>query len=280
MSSPLTIDGLGGTDSIRIAATSGADTLSVSGSSIVINGSTLYLSNTEVKTLAGRAGDDTYKFDADAVLGLYTLDESAGGTDTIDFSATTLVPVSLNLGNNVTQVVHPTNLSLKLSVTSSSVATFENATGGSGDDTIIGNALSNRLIGGNGNNILVGLDGSDVLEAGTGRDILIGGRGLDTLNGGTNDDILIAGRTSNDTVISNLNTLRTAWISTNTYAARVASLRTGVGSPLVSLKAKTNVLNDTGEDDVLTGGTGLDWYFRAVDDSITDLFAGEIIDVL
>jgi hypothetical protein len=48
----------------------------------------------------------------------------------------------------------------------------------------------------------------------------------------------------------------------------------------VSLKAKVNVLNDAGEDDILTGGANSDWYFRAVDDAITDLFAGELIDVL
>jgi Ca2+-binding RTX toxin-like protein len=80
-----------------------------------------------------------------------------------------------------------------------SASTFENAIGGSGSDTLIGNALANRLTGGNGDNILVGLDGSDILEAGSGRDILIGGLGLDTLNGGSNDDILIAGRTTSDT---------------------------------------------------------------------------------
>jgi Ca2+-binding RTX toxin-like protein len=145
---------------------------------------------------------------------------------------------------------------------------------------LIGNVLSNRLTGGNGDNILVGMEADDILEAGTGRDILIGGLGLDTLNAGTGDDILIAGTTTSDTNLTNLNTLRTQWISGNTYAVRVANLRAGVGSPLVSLKAKTNVLNDAGEDDSLTGGGNSDWYFRAVDDAITDLFAGELIDVL
>jgi hypothetical protein len=53
-----------------------------------------------------------------------------------------------------------------------------------------------------------------------------------------------------------------------------------VGSPAVSLKATINVLNDAGEDDSLTGGGHADWYFRAVDDAITDLFAGELIGVL
>jgi hypothetical protein len=28
------------------------------------------------------------------------------------------------------------------------------------------------------------------------------------------------------------------------------------------------------------GGTGTDWFFRAVDDVIADLFAGELIEVL
>ena len=161
-----------------------------------------------------------------------------------------------------------------------SAATFENIDGGTASDTLIGNTLDNQLSGGNGNNILVGLDGNDLLESGTGRDILIGGPGCDTLNGGTNDDILIAGRTTNDKDVANLNTIRTEWISANAYATRIANLRAGIGSPSVSLKATLNVLNDAGDYDALTSGTGTDWYFRAIDDAITDLFAGETIDVL
>jgi hypothetical protein len=123
-------------------------------------------------------------------------------------------------------------------------------------------------------------EAGDILEAGTGRDILIGGLGQDTLNGGTGDDILIVSRATSDTDLSNLDTLRTAWIAADTYSVRVANLRFGVGSPLVSLKAKTNVTSDAGEDDSLTGGGDTDWYFRALDDIIIDLFAGELIDVL
>ena len=46
------------------------------------------------------------------------------------------------------------------------------------------------------------------------------------------------------------------------------------------MKAKSNVLNDAGEDDILTGGGNTDWYFRALDDVITDIVTGELIDVL
>jgi ELWxxDGT repeat protein len=490
MNALLTINGLGGTDSVRIVGTSGADKISVNSSTgLVVNGATLMLTSIENCTLAGAAGNDVYQFDADSVLGLWSLDEAGGGTDTIDFSFTA-AGVALNLETAASQVVHTSNLSLILgagttfentvggsgadtlignrlantisggagndkltggggsdvmfgglnddtyffSVASSSEAdqvhervdegldtlnfsamtasvvvslgtsnvqnvhtnrtlklnssstfehlqggsagdtltgnalnntliggagndsltgaagsdtmfgglnddsylfaaattaeadqvhekvnegtdtlnfaaitmgvvvslgtsnvqnvhtnrtlklntstTFENLTGGIGADTLFGSTVANRLIGGNGNNILVGSDGSDILEAGTGRDILIGGLGLDKLNGGSGDDILIAGRTTSDTNAVNMNTLRTAWISANTYASRIANLRAGVGSPLVSLKAKVNALNDAGEDDILTGGANSDWYFRAVDDAITDLFAGELIGVL
>ena len=53
-----------------------------------------------------------------------------------------------------------------------------------------------------------------------------------------------------------------------------------MGSPAVSLKTAINVLNDAGEDDVLVGGTDTDWFFRALDDVITDLVAGEILDLI
>jgi len=42
------------------------------------------------------------------------------------------------------------------------------------------------------------------------------------------------------------------------------------------------VLNDStsGSVDTMTGGLGDDWFFKALDDVITDLFAGEIFDLL
>ncbi len=59
-------------------------------------------------------------------------------------------------------------------------------------------------------------------------------------------------------------------------------LRAGVGVPLASLRAKENVLNDalSGSADTFTGGNGQDWYFSALDDLITDLAQGEILDLL
>ena len=216
--------------------------------------------------LIGGLGNDIYVFGAaTAAEADFVTEWWDAGTDTLSFAAQTIA-VALNLGTTTVQSVH-TNRTLQLS----SGVTFENATGGSGNDTLVGNSL---------HNILVGNDGNDHLGGTAGRDILIGGNGVDTLNGGSDDDLLIAGRTTSDGNLSNLNDLRTAWISADLYSTRIASLRAGVGISGVSLKATINVLDDGGADDVLTGGTGTDWFFRALDDAITDLFAGEILDLI
>ena len=59
-------------------------------------------------------------------------------------------------------------------------ANIEHATGGSGDDTIVGNDLTNSLRGGDGNDSLYGNAGSDALVGGAGADLLSGGAGLDS----------------------------------------------------------------------------------------------------
>ncbi len=225
--------------------------------------------------LIGGPGDDSYVFRTATIAEADTVAEVSGqGTDTLNFSAMTTA-VTLNLGTSLIQTVH-TNRTVKLS----SSATFENITSGSADDVLFGNSAGNVLNGGAGRDIVVGNSGNDTLNGDSGRDILIGGLGLDTINGGSDYDILIAGRTTNDSNMAGLIAVHAEWISGGTYASRIANLRSGVGSPVVSMKAKMNVLNDAGEDDVLTGGSETDWYFKAIDDVITDLFGVEITDVL
>ena len=56
---------------------------------------------------------------------------------------------------------------------------IENATGGSGNDTLTGNLLGNNLIGGSGNDSISGGDGVDVLKGGLGTDTIDGGAGSD-----------------------------------------------------------------------------------------------------
>ena len=225
--------------------------------------------------LYGGLNDDTYLFSTATTAEADQVTENTNeGIDTLSFAALT-TDISLHLGSNITQNVH-VNRTLKLN----SDSTFEDATGGTGHDTLIGSALANRLTGGNGDDVLAGLEESDILDGGSGLDILIGGAGFDTLNGGTSDDILVAGSTTSVTSLIDLNLLRAEWTSGNLYSTRIANLRAGVGNPVVALTAKNNVFDDAGDDDSMTGGTGDDWFFGALDDIISDLMADESIDAL
>lgn len=244
----------------RITGNAGNDTLNGSGGSDLLTGGT---------------GNDTYFVGGATANESDSLIERSGeGTDTLDFSMQTTAVV-LNLSSISIQTVH-SNRDLKLN----SAITFENVTGGSGNDTITGNSLNNLLKGGGGHDILIGLSGNDHLQGGAGRDLLIGGHGLDRLDGGDDEDILIAGRTAVDTAATEAMKLRAVWMTPATYTYRVKTLRAGTGSPAVSLKARVTVLNDAGENDLLTGGAGVDWYLRALDDVLTDLSSGESVDLL
>ena len=79
-------------------------------------------------------------------------------------------------------------------------ARIEAASGGSGDDLIVGNALDNWLLGNNGKDELYGGSGNDSLNGGAGDDRVFGGFGSDTLadsGGGSN---YLRGDEGNDSI--------------------------------------------------------------------------------
>lgn len=69
----------------------------------------------------------------------------------------------------------------------------ENAIGGAGADTIVGNQVANVISGGGGDDWLSGADGADTLTGGDGADTLVGEAGDDVLDGGAGDDLLDGG---------------------------------------------------------------------------------------
>jgi Ca2+-binding RTX toxin-like protein len=103
------------------------------------------------------AGNDTFRFDTDNALGSDIMDESGGGVDTLDFSATTTRAVSIDLSNAAAQVV---NAGLTLTLLDGNTA--ENVVGGALGDSLSGNALNNFLPGGASNDTLDGDAGTDV----------------------------------------------------------------------------------------------------------------------
>jgi Ca2+-binding RTX toxin-like protein len=97
--------------------------------------------------------------------------------------------------------------------TIASGARVEAASGASGDDLLIGNALANILIGAGGRDDLYGGSGDDSLDGGAGDDLAFGGLGADTIGdsgGGTNylrgdeGDDSIAGGTGFDDINGNM----------------------------------------------------------------------------
>lgn len=70
-------------------------------------------------------------------------------------------------------------------------ARIEHAVGGTGSDTITGNALANRLNGRDGDDTIGGRGRADRLAGEGGNDTLAGGRGNDRLFGGTGNDTLV-----------------------------------------------------------------------------------------
>ncbi|MBL8907416.1 MAG: M10 family metallopeptidase C-terminal domain-containing protein [Rhizobiales bacterium] len=132
-----------------------------------------------------RTGDTVYGFNstADRIVYDFALNPhpvlaiwDSGGIDTLDLSGfSTASMISLIPGTFSNCDAMTNNIAIARN------CWIENAIGGSGNDTIIGNDLANRLVGGAGN---------DRLEGGAGNDILIGGIGSDTLLGGDGDDII------------------------------------------------------------------------------------------
>ena len=128
-----------------------------------------------------RTGDDIYTFDSNKPF-FQTLWD-AGGNDTISvFNFTSDCVINLTAGSfsslgipsdtlppgyvGGTQPTYSGANNLAIAFD----CLIENATGGRGNDTLIGNASSNLLLGGDGNDILKGGLGNDTVDGGSGTD--------------------------------------------------------------------------------------------------------------
>lgn len=125
-----------------------------------------------------RAGNDTYTF-ADKYI------QDTGGHDTFDAGAETQdVLIDLAEGGwSALRIKENSILAAGQTFTGYGSA-IEDAVGGTGNDIISGNALTNVLIGGDGADSLSGLTGNDLLRGGAGDDVYLfnPGDGLDTID--------------------------------------------------------------------------------------------------
>jgi serralysin len=138
-------------------------------------------------------------------------------------------------------------------------AIIENAVGGSGNDTIIGNIADN---------ILTGNAGNDLIAAGLGNDTLDGGIGNDEMLGGGGDDLYIVGEAGDivteladegvDTVKASIDYVLGANVEN---LILTGSAQTGTGNDLdnrISGNELANILSGGAGNDRLSGGGGAD----------------------
>ena len=142
-------------------------------------------------------GDTVYQLDgANAPGTFYQTIWDTGGNDTIAFSGTNAAQIDLlaatldysPTGGGVVSFVD----NVYGGYTIAHGVVIENATGGSGNDVLLGNSAANTLTGNAGDDNLVGRGGNDRLIGGDGVDRVTGGDGLDVASLGGGNDIYVA----------------------------------------------------------------------------------------
>lgn len=214
-------------------------------------------------TLNGGAGDDLLNGGAgnDTLIGGAGADQLNGGAgrDTANYAGASA------------------NLSIDLAAKTASggeangdtLSSIENASGGSGDDTIVGNNDANILYGDAGNDTLSGGDGDDVIHGGAGADVMSGGSGLDLLSyGGLLDGVTV------DLIAGTASGADAAGDSFTGFEGAIG----GRGNDTLTGDGGNNLLYGGDGDDTIAGGAGND-VIRGGSGSNT-LSGGDGIDTL
>jgi Ca2+-binding RTX toxin-like protein len=179
-----------------------------------------------------------------------------GGNDTYDLSGYTEAgTIDLRPGEWSTTsqrqraMLNPANNTLAIGTVANALlhdnnpaSLIENAFGGSGNDTIIGNDLANLLRGNGSNDSITGGLAADTIEGGAGNDTLDGGADNDTLNGGDDNDSIV-GAEGNDSIDGGS--------GNDTVSA-------GMGLDTVFAGEGDDSLDGGAENDTLVGGNGND----------------------
>lgn len=201
-----------------------------------------------------RTGNDVYAFSNTQAEFKSIWD--AGGVDTFDLSNQTVGQViNLNAGQYSSLGVQQTAYKAPLVTAQANVAiaynaNIENAIGGAGDDSLLGNTLNNVLNGGAGNDTLTGDVGNDTLQGGTGSDGLSGGLGNDVyVIDSISDTVFESSKSGSDMVQSSV-----TW----TLGDNIENLRLSNGAINGFGNSLANTINGSSSKNLLVGGDGND----------------------
>jgi hypothetical protein len=231
-----------------------------------------------IENLVGGTGVDIFKiFPTGTVSSIDGQGAPSGQGDWLDYSPfATAVQVNLVTGS-------ATNVG---GGAPGSVKNIQDVMGGSGSNTLTGDAQGNLLIGGHG-----------TITGGTGRSLLIGHSGSNTITGGSGGsasggDILIPGATVYDTDTNPhllaLMSILAEWQSADSYDTRFNDINQGTAYPGGSHLNGTNTLSlgSTVFSDIvpntLNGATSqqgltppVDWFFASPLDNLFGYETGE-----
>jgi len=215
--------------------------------------------------LDGGAGNDVYRFDTDDELDADTVTElPGGGVDTLDFSESESLSVTVSLALGTDQLVNG-NLTLRLTQPKE----LENLVGSQQDDVLAGNSGTNVIDGQSGNDRITGDLGSDTLSGGDGvntsglgyRDTLVESRDTNWVllpselkAGGVTEDILSGFEAAELTGGAGNNTLDASGFGGDVRLEGMEGKDTLVGG------VGNDILIGGGGDDSLAGGEGNDTY--------------------
>lgn len=137
---------------------------------------------------------------------------------------------------------------------------IENATGGSGNDSITGNVANNYIEGragndtvnaGDGDDYIKGDGGNDTLNGGAGEDFILGLNGFDLVNGGDNADTIV-GHNGDDTLNGD------AGDDVIKGSSGADTINGGTGNDSILGGAGFDLVNGGGDNDTINGQAGED----------------------
>ena len=209
----------------------------------------------------------------------------AGGTDTIDWSnqnSDAKIDLSVNklgeevkwseLGQGYNNGIATENKNLAIAYD----IEIENANGGSGNDTIIGNQFANQLKGNQGHDSLEGGAGNDTLDGGLDNDSMSGGQGDDSYYVDNPFDTITEWNfQGNDIVYSSSGDYTLSNNLEKLNLLEGSGAINGTGNQLNNIitgNSSDNSLNGLGGNDTLIGAGGNDsYYVDVIGDKIIEL---------
>lgn len=218
------------------------------------------------------ATDTTYVLPATNAAGSYYQSIwDTGGIDTIVHNSAIAATIDLRAASLAYDALGGGAISYATGIhggfTIANGVVIENATGGSGNDSITGNDADNVLSGNGGTDTLLGLGGNDTLEGGAGGDVLNGGAGIDTASyasatAAVTADLANAGSNTGfaagDTYVSIENLTGSAFADSLLGDNLNNTIIGGDGVDSLIGRGGADTLIGGNGDDILTGGEGSD----------------------